>query len=289
LLDGSTYAAQAIPYARAVAQATGAHLTLLSSVKNHTQQLRNEFEATRLLRQTYLDSVAIDLGEEGIQAEAQVRPGFLVDSTKALVEEKNIDLVITSTKGKSGDSHWLSGGISSKLMRNITTPVLLVHAYDEVNGHEAHMDRILVSLDGSIFSERVLPYARALASAFGSELVLLAVPEVPEVEGYRAPAEAMEAIRAKTVANMDNFLNAVARSLHQDDIRVRTITAGSLPVRTIVSVGDEEDADMIMLTSRGRGGLDLLFMGSVAERVVAQTTKAVFMMPILDQPEEVSA
>jgi nucleotide-binding universal stress UspA family protein len=41
---------------------------------------------------------------------------------------------------------------------------------------------------------------------------------------------------------------------------------------------------MIMLTSRGRGGLDLLFMGSVAERVVAQTTKAVFMMPILDQP-----
>ena len=84
---------------------------------------------------------------------------------------------------------------------------------------------------------------------------------------------------------MDNFLNAVARSLTQDDIEVRIITTGSLPVRTIVSVSDEEDADMIMLTSRGRGGLDLLFMGSVAERVVAQTTKAVFMMPILDRPE----
>jgi nucleotide-binding universal stress UspA family protein len=285
LLDGSTYAAQAIPYAKAVAQATGAHLTLLSSVKNHTQQLRDEFEATRLLRQTYLDKVAIDLAEENIQAEAQVRPGFLVDSTKALVEEKNIDLVITSTKGKSGNPHWHSGGISSKLMSNITTPVLLVHAFDEADAHEAHLDRILVSLDGSIFSERVLPYARALASAFDSELVLLAVPEVPEVEDYRAPGEAIEAIRTKTVANMDNFLNAVARSLKQDDIHVRAITTGSLPVRTIVSVSDEEDVDMIMLTSRGRGGLDLLFMGSVAERVVAQTTKAVFMMPILDRPE----
>jgi nucleotide-binding universal stress UspA family protein len=284
LLDGSTHAAQAIPYAKVVSRATGAHLTLLSSVKNHTQQLRDEYEATSLKRQTYLDKVSIDLGEEGIQVEAQVQPGFLADATEALVEDQDIDLVITSTRGKSGNPHWLSGGISSKLMRKITTPVLLVHAEDEMDGREAEMDRILVSLDGSIFSERVLPYARALASAFRSELVLLAVPEVPEVEDYRAPAEAVEAIRSRTVENMENFLNAVARSLHQDQIEVRTVTTGSLPVRTIVSVSDEEEADMIMLTSRGRGGWDLLFMGSVAERVVAQTSKVVFMMPIHDRP-----
>jgi nucleotide-binding universal stress UspA family protein len=284
LLDGSTYAAQAIPYAKAVTQATGAHLTLLSSVKNHTQQLRDQYEATHLQRQTYLDRVAIDLGEEGIQVETQVQPGFLADVTEALVRDQDIGLVITSTRGKSGNPHWLSGGISSKLMRKITTPVLLVHAQDELNGRETKIDRILVSLDGSIFSERVLPYARALASAFGSELVLLAVPEVPEVEDYRAPAEAIEAIRSKTVANMENFLNAVARSLNQDKINARTITTGSLPVRTIISVSDEEQADVIMLTSRGRGGWDLLFMGSVAERVVAQTDKAVFMIPIHDQP-----
>jgi nucleotide-binding universal stress UspA family protein len=286
LLDGSTYAAQAIPYAKAVCQATGAKLTLLSSVKNHTQQLRDQYEATHLQRLTYLDGVAIDLGEEGIKAEAQVRPGFLADVTETVVKDQNINLVITSTRGKSANPHWLSGGVSSKLMRKITTPVLLVHAHDESDGREPKMGRILVSLDGSIFSERVLPYARALASAFSSELVLLAVPEVPEVEDYRAPAEAVEAIRSMTVTNMENFLNAVARSLRQDKIEVRTITTGSLPVRTIVSVSDEEQADIIMLTSRGRGGWDLLFMGSVAERVVAQTDKAVFMMPIHDRPEK---
>ncbi len=285
LLDGSTYAAQAIPYTKAICQATGAKLTLLSSVKNHTQQLRDQYEATRLQRQTYLDSVAIDLGEEGIQAEVQVHPGYLADVTETVVKEQNIDLVITSTRGKSANPHWLSGGVSSKLMRKITTPVLLVHAQDEVDEREPKIGRILVSLDGSIFSERVLPYARALARAFGSELVLLAVPEVPEVEDYRAPAEAVDAIRSMTVTNMDNFLNAVARSLRQDKIEVHTITTGSLPVRTIVSVSDEEQADVIMLTSRGRGGLDLLFMGSVAERVVDQTDKAVFMIPIHDRPE----
>jgi nucleotide-binding universal stress UspA family protein len=284
LLDGSRYAAQAVPYAKAVCQTTGAHMTLLSSVKNHTQQLQEQFEETSAQRQTYLDGVAAELRRENVEVESQVRPGFLADATEALVDEKDIDLVVTSTRGNSANKHWLSGGVSSKLMRRITTPVLLVHAGDELDGDKAEVGRILVSLDGSIFSERVLPYARALAAAFSSELVLLTVPEVPEVEDYRAPMEAVESIRSQMVSTMQDFLDAVARSLREDGIDVRTLTKGSLPVRTIVSVGDEEEADMIMLTSRGRGGWDLLFMGSVAERVVDQTTTAVFMVPIHDRP-----
>jgi nucleotide-binding universal stress UspA family protein len=37
-----------------------------------------------------------------------------------------------------------------------------------------------------------------------------------------------------------------------------------------------------MMTSRGRGGLKLLFMGSVAEQVVQNSDQMVFMMPIPD-------
>jgi nucleotide-binding universal stress UspA family protein len=287
LLDGSRHAAQAIPYAKAVCEATGAHLTLLSSVKDYTPQLREAFEETRVQRQTYLDGVAKELRKEGIQVEAEVRAGFLADATEALVGDKDIDLVVTSTRGKSGDKHWLRGGVSSKLMRKITTPVLLVQVEEgEFDVQVPDMGRILVNLDGSIFSERSLPYARAFASAFGSELVLLTVPEVPQVKNYRAPAAAVESIRAQTVTTMENFLDAVARSLREDGLEVNTSVKGSLPVRTIVSVGDEEEVDVIMLTSRGRGGWDLLFIGSVSERVVAQSDRTVFMMPIHDRPEK---
>ena len=46
-----------------------------------------------------------------------------------------------------------------------------------------------------------------------------------------------------------------------------------------------------MLTSRGRGGIDRLFMGSVAERVVAESNRAVLMVPVheemgVDIPQE---
>jgi nucleotide-binding universal stress UspA family protein len=144
------------------------------------------------------------------------------------------------------------------------------------------LKRILVALDGSIHSERTLPYARTLAKAFKSEIFLVSVPAVPSTEDYRAPAEYLESLRNKKDTNMRKFLSAVARGLRKDGLKVHTMVTGSLPAKTIVDVAAAKNVDLIMMTSRGRGGLKLLFMGSVAEQVVQNSDQMVFMMPIPD-------
>ena len=111
-------------------------------------------------------------------------------------------------------------------------------------------------------------------------MILLSVPQVPEVQNYRAVSTAVDQIRSRMVETMENFLKAVSRSLSEDGLEVRTMITGSLPVRTIVSTGEEEQADLIVLTSRGRGGLDRIFVGSVAEKVVEESDKAVLMVPV---------
>jgi len=281
LLDGSRHAAQAIPYAKSICGVTGAQLWLLSAVDINTSQQREQFEHTHLERQNYLNTVAQDLRNQGIHTEIKLMQNSLIESVKSLVEDENIDLVVTSTRGKSGSSHWHSGGLSTKLMRKISTPVLLVQVEKgELEGAVPKIERILVSLDGSIRSEQVLPYARVLASAFSSELILLTVPEIPEAENYRAPMTAVRAIRSQTVETMKKFLEAIARSLRADILEVRVMTVGSLAARTIVSVGNEECVDMIMMTSRGRSGVESWFTGNVAGRVVEQCNRAVFMVPI---------
>ena len=280
LLDGSRHAAQAIPYAVSICKATGAQLTLLSTVKNATQADLEQLEWTRRFRTEYLLGVQAVLQKEGVDVDIEVREGYLADATKVLVDEKNIDMVITSTRGKSGRKHWLHGGVSSKLMSRITKPVLLVQA-DEVRSRRApRIRRLLVALDGSILSEEVLPYARALGRVFDSEITLLSVPEVPEASRYRAPMNAVRLIRRQTVDTMENFLDAVSRSLRTDGLKVNTRVKGSLPVRTIISVARERDIDLIMMTSHGRGGLDRFFTGSVAESTVAQSNRAVLMVPV---------
>jgi nucleotide-binding universal stress UspA family protein len=281
LLDGSYFAGQALPITKSVTKTTGAHLTLFSSVKTDTPALEEQFDETKNARELYLQEVERELQADELKLDYIVEPGSIADAAKKLVDETAIDMVITTTRGQSGSQHWLTGGVSRKLAEKLDIPILLVKA---VNGKTPTLDRILVALDGSIRSEYVLPYARELAKAFGSELVLLSVPEVPEVKDYRAAADVVEKLRYKAEVNMGKFLAAVARSLRDDGINVRTLVSGNRPATRIVEVGEEEDADLIMITSRGRGGMDLFMMGSEAHRIVEKTDRPVLLVPVHDNP-----
>ena len=267
-------------------KASDIHITLLSSVKNQTQSQQEQFNTILTERETYLKSVVNKLQEDGFSASFTVRPGFIAQATRDLIEQNGIDLVVTSTRGKSGTENWITGGVSRKLIHEIDKPILLVTSSEGMNGKLPQIKRLLVALDGSIKSEQVLPYARMLGKSFNCELVLMSVPAVPSVKNYRAAADVVETIRGKAVANMQKFLEAVARSLREEGLTVRTIVTGSMPARTIVETAQNEDADMIMITSRGRGGLDFILVGSVAQRIVENTEVPVFIVPILENYSE---
>jgi len=185
---------------------------------------------------------------------------------------------VTTTRGKSGEKHWMSGGVSSKLMMRLDIPVYLVQG-EQPKDLGKKPDKILVALDGSIASEKVLPYARALALANNGELTLLSVPQIPETDNYRAPADVVEQLRVEAEAKMINFLEAVARSLEKDGVKTHILVKGSRPATTIVETAEEGDFGLIALTSNGRGTFDRMIMGSDSERVVANTDRCVLMMP----------
>ncbi len=283
LLDGSNYAALVLPTAKMLCQATGAKLHLLSSVKDHNLAARNRFAEAKKARGIYLDRLSKELRDQGYKTVTRVQPGFIADATAAYLDENEIDLVMLSTRGKSGEKHWQRDGASRKLVRSISKPIIMVQT-EQVKRIGVHwvprFEKILVALDGSIHSERTLPYARTIAQAFKSDIILLSVPDVPNASDYRAPADFLEDLRGKKEINMRKFLDAVARGLEKDGLNVKTLVTGSSAVKTIVEVSQANQVDMIMMTSRGRGGLQLLFLGSVADRVVQAADQMVFMMPI---------
>jgi nucleotide-binding universal stress UspA family protein len=260
----------------------GSQITLLSAVKNETSAQKDLFEDTCNAREVYLQGVNDQLASQFISVSHQIRPGSIADATRLFVDQDKTDLVVTTTRGKSGAQHWITGGVSRKLAQNLKVPILLVKA---LNGNPPNIQRILVALDGSIKSEQALPYARTFAKSFNSELILLSVPAVPESTDYRAAPEVVESLRQVAEVNMGKFLDAVARSLREEGISVQTIVTGTRPASTIVQVSEEVDADMIMITSRGRGGMDLLMMGSEAHRVVEHTDRLVLLIPVHQDPE----
>ncbi len=275
LLDGSDYAAQALPMAQFICETTGAQLTLLSISRKSQAEDDEQFEA-----ETYLCSVAEKIHAAGIQVNCAVRTGSPAEATRTLVEEQGIDLVIVTTRGRSGENNWLHGGLTNKLVHMLDIPILLVQVFESGPAEAPHLGRILVGLDGSAFAGQLLPYARLLGKQFDCELMLICVPAVPESEKYRAPASVIHAIRKQAETSMRKYLASVAENLRAEGLTVRTVVTGSYPARSIVDVGKREGVDLIMITSQGRGGLDLLFMGSVAQQVVQLTDSPVFILPI---------
>jgi nucleotide-binding universal stress UspA family protein len=275
LLDGSDYAAQALPMAQFFCETNGAQLTLLSASRKY-QTERKE----KLIAETYLCSAAEKIHAAGIQVNCTVRSDSPAEATRKLVIEKGVDLVILTTRGRSGEKNWLSKGLSHKLVHLLDIPILLVQVFESGPSEAPHLGRILVALDGSAFAEQLLPYARLLGKQFDCELMLICVPAVPESEKYRAPASVIHAIRKQAEASMHKYLTSVAESLLAEGLTVRTVVTGSYPTRSIVDVGKREGVDLIMITSQGRGGMDLFFMGSVAQQVVQLTDSPVFIIPI---------
>jgi nucleotide-binding universal stress UspA family protein len=104
----------------------------------------------------------------------------------------------------------------------------------------------------------------ALAKRFGSEILLLSVPEA-EPETPR----------------LQQYLDGVAAALRTRGLTVRTIVTGSGPAGTIVAVSESESMDLIMMATHGRGGIQRgILIGSVAGRVVQSTQCPVFLIPV---------
>ncbi len=274
LLDGSEYAAQALPVARFICEGLGSSLTLFSASKD-----LDDIDKEKAVRK-YLTAERNSFKTTGIQTNLSICAESPAKATHDVVINNGIGLVILTTRGGSGNKNWKEGGLSNKLVHLLDTPIFLVQVYPSGPPLAPHIKRILVTLDGSSFSEQILPYVLLLAKQFNSEVMLVCVPVVPEGEKYRAPYGVIQRIRKQTVANMKKYLEGVAETLRKEQVVVRTIVTGSNPARDVVEVGKREGVDLIMMTSQGRGGLNLMLMGSVAQEVVQFTDSPVFILPI---------
>lgn len=118
-------------------------------------------------------------------------------------------------------------------------------------------DRILVPVDGSKFSEEVIPYARGVAGATGARLTLLRVADKD----------------AKRV-EVQRYLDALAAGLGAE---TRTVTSGGDVSADILEEANRVPGTLVAITSHGRGGVPSVMLGSVARNLVRSGHAPVFV------------
>ncbi|PYN35243.1 MAG: hypothetical protein DME01_12345 [Candidatus Rokuibacteriota bacterium] len=147
---------------------------------------------------------------------------------------------------------------------------------------ELGFKRALVTLDGSMVAEAILPPFLQLAHPLGMEVALIrvvvptvkpaAVEEVPVELGNTTPSI------ERMLEEADAYLRAVAATPFFEGLRViTTVRSGEAP-QEIIAAAREIGADVIAMTTHGRTGLKRLLFGSVAEAVLRMSDVPVFML-----------
>jgi nucleotide-binding universal stress UspA family protein len=126
---------------------------------------------------------------------------------------------------------------------------------------------ILVPLDGSDLARCALPYAAFLARATHARLVLL--------HAYRSKGQDSKADPELGLVMEQSDL---ASDLREHGVHATTWLSYDEPGQAIVTAAADLQADLIVMSTHGRGGLSQLVYGSVAEQVVRHTSVPVVLV-----------
>jgi len=136
-------------------------------------------------------------------------------------------------------------------------------------------ERILVAVDGSLYSEIALDQAISMATVCNSQLFAIHV-----VEAYPKHLESAPAFEDEIKKAGLKFLEKVKKKAAQQNVSCETILkVGGQPHEFIVKEAKKKGIDLIVLGTHGRSGLKKLFLGSVAQKVIGHAPCAVLVVP----------
>jgi nucleotide-binding universal stress UspA family protein len=206
---------------------------------------------------------------------ATILDGRAADSLCDHAVAAGADLVVMTTHGYGPLARAWMGSVADKLVRRLPVPILLARPHEATLDlleavHERVFEHVLIPLDGSTLSEEILDPALALGALMDAEYILMEAIEVPAL-GYAPAAQAaglddrmLEQWRAEAHA----YLERVAARIRARGQVARTNVVIAPPAMAIIDYAREHAADLIALSTHGRGGLARMLLGSVADKVV---------------------
>ncbi len=257
--DFSTESESAFPYATAVCRRFGSTLHLAHVLSDTNVLLMTSgvdyvnvetlYEEVRREARKNIQQLTTRLGK--IPYQTYLRHGHVWPSLSSIVREKNIDLIVLGTHGRTGFGKLLLGSVAEDILRHAPCPVLTVGPKvcgrarlpnfrangGELAPVELDLRHILCATNVTPVSPEVASLAIALAADFEAQLTLMHV-----IENYTNPQDRPALIETGT-ERLQAVVPWDAKLTHTPEI---VVEVGSAPDR-IVKVALAREADLIVL------------------------------------------
>jgi nucleotide-binding universal stress UspA family protein len=245
--DFSEAAAAAMPYAKSIARAFAAHLTVLyvrPPVVNPMTPPRTwaSAEEAAKVREAWQRS---ELAQQfaGFRADILMPEGDVRAELPDILRQKKIDLLVMGTHGRAGVRKFFLGSVAEEILRDVSCPVLTVGPNAARGfGADGGPHRILYATDFRSESQLAAGYAVSLAEEFQASLTLVHCLPAPGA-GELVNASQLETHYRRQLGNL---VPAEAEAW----CKVECIVKHGDPAKGILEAAKERNVDLIVLGVR---------------------------------------
>src|SRR5215216_4873861 len=197
----------------------------------------------------------------GTVTQSYLRMGGAAEEVIDLAEELETGLIVLGSRGRGRIRRALMGSVSDSIVRHAHCPVMVVRWKPVV-----FPVKILLATDGSEEAVLAAQSAADLAARTGSELHVVHVGETLG-PGYSGYAGYEEGVLPSAQEDLERQAQ-VGRIAVAEGPRAQSHLRMGRPDEEIVALGEEIGAELIVIGSRGLGGVRRALMGSVSDSVV---------------------
>ena len=276
-LDGSEFSESALAVALSIARRWEVRLEVLT-VHEAVPTLDHDLweTASREWSEKYIASVAERIKEEaGGTVAATALSGTTSEAIQHHVEARGGDLVVMATHGRGPMSRFWLGSTADALVRHSSFPILLLRPTEGATlkpTEDFSPKKVLVPLDGSRESEAILTHALEIADDPEAMVSLLRVFPYPEefASSYLPHTIQVNAELLKEgEAAAKEYIDGQAAALRERGIDASGhVCVDASPAAGILHFAERTGADMIAMSTHGRGGVSRMLLGSVTDKVL---------------------
>ncbi|MBI5198743.1 MAG: universal stress protein [Nitrospirae bacterium] len=213
------------------------------------------------------------LSEFGINVESLACEGEPPEVIVDIAREKKADLIALGTYGRRGLKRLLLGSVTSSVIVNSHTDVLVVKKpCIECTGIYRS---ILLPFDGSEFSKKALDRACELSKIDDAEITALyVVPRYEEmIEFFRSSS-----IKKSLFQEAEKIVDGSKVIASRHGVAIKTEIQEGQGAEKIVETAKRLKTDMIAMGTYGWRGINKAVMGSTAERVIIHASCPVLVV-----------
>jgi len=276
--DGSQFSEGAIREAISLARKCSSRLSAISVIETNPEY---ETIAPQLLEKseraarTHLESVKAQAKKEGVDCSTSILEGE--DSYNYIAEEakkNDVSMIIMGRRGRTGLKRLAMGSTAARVIGHAPCSVLVVPRAAIVE-----FKSIVVATDGSPYSIAAASEAIGIAKKNNSKLTVISVvpAELASPTDIDFAATGRELLAEKEMQVAEKNAKAVKEAALKEGIAVQAFIMTGKPADAIIETAKDKNADLIVVGSHGRTGIERLLMGSVAERVIVMSSCAVLV------------